>query len=138
MKLFNAGFLLALSLCLDIGIVNVAMIRAGIERGFFPALKLGLGSTAGDLIYAILSVMGIGMLLTHSWFRWTIWIGGTFILLFFCVNIIVKLLKHNFKSGDEITLKSKWDGKGNFIIKDYCWRSHPRLLLSGIQRWEAA
>ena len=95
MKLFSSGFLLALSLCLDIGIVNIAMIRAGLDKGFLASLKIGLGSTAGDLVYAILSVLGIGVLLHHSWFRWGIWVGGTTVLLLYSWSALI--LKREMK-----------------------------------------
>jgi L-lysine exporter family protein LysE/ArgO len=42
MELFISGFLLSLSLCLDLGIVNVAIIKTGIEKGFLPSLHIGL------------------------------------------------------------------------------------------------
>ncbi len=45
--------------------VNVALIRTGVEKGFLPALFPGLGSGIGDLIYAALSMLGISMLLQH-------------------------------------------------------------------------
>jgi L-lysine exporter family protein LysE/ArgO len=53
------GFLLCLSLCMDLGIVNVAILRAGVNRGFLPSFMIGVGSSFGDLTYAVLSVMGL-------------------------------------------------------------------------------
>lgn len=44
------GFLLSLSLCLDIGIVNIAMMTAAMQRGYWTGLWLGMGSCIGDLI----------------------------------------------------------------------------------------
>jgi len=58
MELFISGFLLSLSLCLDLGIVNVAIIKTGVEKGFLPSLNIGLGSTVGDIVYATLSTLG--------------------------------------------------------------------------------
>lgn len=93
--LFITGFLLCLSLCMDLGIVNVAMIRTGVERGFLPSFMMGLGSTLGDLIYAALTAFGIGYLIQIIWIRWIIWIGGTLVLLYFCAKIIFQLIKTN-------------------------------------------
>ncbi|MGO0059161.1 LysE family translocator [Brevibacillus fluminis] len=87
MEFFLSGFFLSISLCLDLGMVNVAMIRTGVERGFVPALFLGLGSGIGDLIYAALSMVGISLLLEQVVIRWILWIGGTLILLYLTYNM---------------------------------------------------
>jgi L-lysine exporter family protein LysE/ArgO len=71
------GFLLSLSLCLDLGVVNVALIQTALQRGPRPALSLGLGSAVGDLIYAFLSVAAITLVLEHRSVRLALWIGGT-------------------------------------------------------------
>ncbi len=55
-QLFAAGFLLSLSLCADLGVVNVAMVRAGLTHGMRAALVLGLGSCVGDMLYAVSSL----------------------------------------------------------------------------------
>ena len=53
-SLFFSGFLLSLSLCLDLGIVNISMIRFGLERGFWPAFFIGLGSSFGATYLCII------------------------------------------------------------------------------------
>ena len=77
------GFLLALSLCLDIGVVNIAMIDASIRHGPRPAIWMGLGSCFGDLTYALLSLLGMGYLLQFTWVKWLTWLvgGGVMLLL---------------------------------------------------------
>lgn len=52
MMSFSTGFLLSLSLCLDIGIANIAMITLAMQRGYFQGFWLGVGTCVGDLIYA--------------------------------------------------------------------------------------
>ncbi|PMZ30335.1 lysine transporter LysE, partial [Pseudomonas sp. GW247-3R2A] len=52
---FTSGFLLSLSLCLDIGVANIAMITLAMQRGYFQGFALGLGTCVGDLIYAVLA-----------------------------------------------------------------------------------
>jgi L-lysine exporter family protein LysE/ArgO len=69
-----SGFLLCLSLCLDLGIVNVALIRTALLEGFKPALLLGLGSTVGDLCYALVSVSVLTVLLESRVLRLSLWI----------------------------------------------------------------
>ncbi len=44
LSMFSDGFFLSLSLCLDIGLVNVAMISLTLTHGFKPGFWLGLGS----------------------------------------------------------------------------------------------
>lgn len=77
-----AGFLLSLSLCLDIGIVNVAIIDAGLRRGALAAFLVGLGSCVGDLIYATASAAGVAWLLQYRFVQWLVWVVGTCMLLF--------------------------------------------------------
>jgi L-lysine exporter family protein LysE/ArgO len=81
--LFLSGFALSLSLCLDLGTVNVAIVREGISRGFWPSFLIGVGSTFGDLTYAILATTGITLLLGIPAVRWVLWVGGTAMLLYF-------------------------------------------------------
>lgn len=88
MALFFSGFLLSLSVCLDLGTVNVALFRTGLQRGMGPAFWLGLGSCLGDLIYAGLSAMAIGFVLQFAPVRWALWLGGTAILLYLAYKMI--------------------------------------------------
>ena len=52
LSLLSDGFFLSLSLCLDIGLVNVACISLTLSHGFRPGFWLGIGSCFGDLAYA--------------------------------------------------------------------------------------
>jgi L-lysine exporter family protein LysE/ArgO len=72
---------LSLSLCLDIGIANVAIISLTLSHGFKPGLMLGLGTCIGDLIYAGLALAGMAALLQFNSVRWIVWIGGAIVLL---------------------------------------------------------
>ncbi|WP_199051865.1 LysE family translocator [Aquitalea sp. ASV15] len=75
------GFLLSVSLCLDIGIVNAALINTGLRKGLRPALMMGLGSCFGDLFYALLSLLGMSLLFSFTPVRWVMWLGGGSVLL---------------------------------------------------------
>lgn len=90
---FSNGFLLSLSLCLDIGIANIAMITLAMQRGFFHGLWLGIGTCFGDLIYAILAMAGMAVLLQFTPVRWVLWIGGSLILLWFAWKMVRSALK---------------------------------------------
>lgn len=63
---FSNGFLLSLSLCLDIGLANIAMITLSMQRGFSKGLWLGLGTCVGDLAYAVLAMLGMAVLLQYE------------------------------------------------------------------------
>ena len=64
---FTSGFLLSLSLCLDIGVANIAMITLAMQRGYFQGFALGLGTCVGDLIYAVLALAGVLALASTQW-----------------------------------------------------------------------
>lgn len=81
-SLLSNGFFLSLSLCLDIGIVNVAILSRTLSHGFRPGFWLGLGSCIGDLVYATLALAGMAALLRFDAVRWVVWIGGAAMLLF--------------------------------------------------------
>jgi L-lysine exporter family protein LysE/ArgO len=81
-SMLSDGFFLSLSLCLDIGLVNVAMLSLTLSHGFRPGFWLGLGSCVGDLVYAALALAGMAVLLQFDAVRWVVWLGGGAILLF--------------------------------------------------------
>ncbi|ROR08789.1 LysE family translocator [Erwinia sp. JUb26] len=90
---FSNGFLLSLSLCLDIGIANIAIITLAMQRGYFHGLWLGIGTCVGDLIYAILAMAGMAVLLQFTTVRWVLWIGGSLILLWFAWKMVLSALR---------------------------------------------
>jgi L-lysine exporter family protein LysE/ArgO len=87
MDVFITGFLLSLSLCLDLGIVNVALIDTSLKHGPRPALWMGLGSCFGDLVWAVVSLLGMSVLLQFTAVRWMTWLGGGSLLLFLAVKM---------------------------------------------------
>jgi L-lysine exporter family protein LysE/ArgO len=78
---FSNGFLLSLSLYLNIGIANIAMITLAMQRGYFHGFWLGMGTCVGDLAYALLALAGMAVLLQYEVVRWVLWIGGGALLL---------------------------------------------------------
>lgn len=82
MKPFWAGSLLSLSLCLDLGIVNVAVIRVSLQQGGTAGVLVGLGSCLGDLIYFTLALFGAAALLEWAVVRWAVWAVGSCALAF--------------------------------------------------------
>lgn len=90
---FSNGFLLSLSLCLDIGIANIAMITLAMQRGYFHGFWLGIGTCVGDLIYALLALAGMALLLQYEAVRWVLWIGGGTMLVWFAVKMLAAAFK---------------------------------------------
>jgi L-lysine exporter family protein LysE/ArgO len=83
-----SGFLLSLSLCLDLGLVNVAIVRTALRHGGAAAFAVGLGSCFGDLVYFVLSAVGVAALLTWAPVRWVMWLGGTAVLLVLAARML--------------------------------------------------
>lgn len=85
MGLFMSGFILALSLCLDIGINNIATVRAGIEKGFGSSFAMAIGGTLGDVVYLIISLAGLSLIMQYQPVRVMIWLGGSLFLFYFAL-----------------------------------------------------
>jgi len=94
MMSFSTGFLLSLSLCLDIGIANIAMITLAMQRGYFQGFWLGVGTCVGDLIYAVLAMAGMAVLLQFDVVRWIIWIGGGALLVGFTIKMLLSAFRN--------------------------------------------
>ena len=47
-------------------------VRQGVRGGYRPALAVQLGSLVGDALWAVLGLVGIGLLLQLDWLRWPI------------------------------------------------------------------
>lgn len=86
--MFATGFALCLSACLDLGIVNVATIKRGLDSGARAAFVLQLGSCVGDMTYVLLSMAGLALVLADSRVRTVFWLGGTVVLLYLAATMI--------------------------------------------------
>src|SRR5579864_4325793 len=81
-KPFWTGYLLSISLCMDLGIVNVAALRVALTQGGTAAFLLGAGSCLGDLIYFTSAALGAATLARWAPLRWGLWLFGTTVLLY--------------------------------------------------------
>ena len=79
--LFIAAFALGLVFNAAPGAVFAETIRQGVRGGYRPALAVQIGSLVGDALWAMLGLVGIGLLLQLDWLRWPIGIAGTLYLL---------------------------------------------------------
>ncbi|AZL70018.1 MULTISPECIES: LysE family translocator [Pseudomonas] len=106
---FSNGFLLSLSLCLDIGVANIAMITLAMQRGFLKGFWLGLGTCVGDLVYAIAALAGMTVLLQFESVRWTLWLGGSALLVWFAVKMLLAAWRGgHMEASREVVIESGW------------------------------
>jgi L-lysine exporter family protein LysE/ArgO len=106
---FSNGFLLSLSLCLDIGIANIAMITLAMQRGFFQGFWLGLGTCVGDLIYAVAALVGMTVLLQFETVRWVLWLGGSLLLVWFAVKMLLAAWRGDGQvQAGQVVVESPW------------------------------
>ncbi|MEN5303213.1 LysE family translocator [Pseudomonas sp. TWI628] len=106
---FSNGFLLSLSLCLDIGVANIAMITLAMQRGFFQGFWLGLGTCVGDLVYAIAALAGMTVLLQFESVRWALWLGGSALLVWFAIKMLLAAWRGgHMEASAEVVVESGW------------------------------
>jgi L-lysine exporter family protein LysE/ArgO len=92
MELFLTGFFLSVSLALDLGIVNLAILKTGFEKGFRASFILGIGSSFGDLVYVALTLFGMSYITHNLWIRKLLWLGGTIIILIMAVRSALQII----------------------------------------------
>ncbi len=63
------------------GAVNTEALRRGLERGFRPALLVQVGELLGDLFWAVLSLVGIGLFLQDRSIQTILGVAGACFLL---------------------------------------------------------
>ena len=79
--LFVSAILLGLVFNAAPGAVFAETVRQGARGGFRPALAVQIGSLVGDATWAVLGLLGIGLLLQLDWLRWPVGIAGVIYLL---------------------------------------------------------
>lgn len=129
--MLSDGFFLSLSLCLDIGLVNVAMLSLTLSHGFRPGFWLGIGSCVGDLVYAALALGGMAVLLQFEPVRWIVWIGGGAVLLFLTWKMACEALTPARTAGDdaEDTPQPRASARRSFLRGMLLAMSSPSAIL---------
>ena len=89
MIFFIQAFILGLLFNAAPGIVFTETIKRGVTGGFFPALYVQIGSLAGDAIWAILGLLGIGILLNIDIFKLPLSIIGIIYLIYLAYDSFV-------------------------------------------------
>ena len=83
MELFALGAALGFSINIELGVVNVMIVRTAIARGAWPAFLIGLGASIGDVIWVCAGALGVSALLAWPPAAWVLWLGGSAILCWF-------------------------------------------------------
>lgn len=79
--LFVSAFLLGLIFNATPGAVFAETVKQGVHGGFRPALAVQIGSLVGDALWAVLGLVGIGLLLQLDALRLPIGMAGVAYLL---------------------------------------------------------
>ena len=82
MLFFFEAFFLGLLFNAAPGIVFTETIKRGVSGGFLPALNVQIGSLAGDALWAILGLLGIGVLLNIDILKIPLSLAGIIYLIY--------------------------------------------------------
>ena len=89
MIFFIQAFILGLLFNAAPGVVFTETIKRGINGGFFPALYVQIGSLAGDALWAILGLLGIGILLNIDILKFPLSIIGIIYLMYLAYDSFI-------------------------------------------------
>ena len=89
MVFFIQAFILGLLFNATPGVVFTETIKRGINGGFFPALYVQFGSLAGDALWAILGLLGIGILLNIDILKYPLSIIGIIYLIYLAYDSFI-------------------------------------------------
>jgi len=89
MIFFIQAFILGLLFNAAPGVVFTETIKRGINGGFFPALYVQIGSLAGDALWAILGLLGIGVLLNIDILKYPLSIIGIIYLIYLAYDSFI-------------------------------------------------
>src|SRR5215208_7299057 len=66
MALFISSFFLAIAFCAPPGVITAETVRRGAARGFIPALFVQFGSLVGDTTWAIIALTGLAFVIQND------------------------------------------------------------------------
>ncbi|MFC5471027.1 LysE family translocator [Cohnella suwonensis] len=112
---FAEGFIFCLSLCFDLGMVNVALIKTGMERGFRPSFMIGFGSCFGDLFYLALALLGVSVVFEFAPVKWALWAIGSCVLFY----LTYKMLRETWRPKDTANGEGTSNEPNLSLWKDY-------------------
>lgn len=83
-----ASFVLGIVFCAPPGMVAAESIRRGVAHGFWPALRVQLGSLIGDGTWAAIAMIGAAFLVQNALARWVLGLIGASLLLYLAWNAL--------------------------------------------------
>lgn len=86
LTLFVSAFVLGLVFNAAPGAVFAETIRQGVRGGYRPALRVQIGSLVGDALWAVLGLVGVGLLIQSEQLRMPVGIAGVVYLLYLSVD----------------------------------------------------
>ena len=105
MLFFLQAFILGLIFNAAPGVVFTETIKRGMNGGFFPALNVQIGSLVGDATWAILGLLGIGILLNIEFLKFPLSTIGILYLLYLAYD---SFQSSNLKN-EKIEINNKYD-----------------------------
>ena len=81
MSVLIAAFLLGLVFNAAPGAIFAETVRRGATGGFRPALAVQIWSLVGDATWAVLGLLGVGLLLQVDLLKWPVGLAGSAYLL---------------------------------------------------------
>lgn len=82
LSLLAKGVALGLGAAVPIGPVNVQIARRALRDGFWQAFALGCGAVTADVIYAVLTSLGVRRVFELPAVEWAVRVGGTALLAY--------------------------------------------------------
>ena len=123
--LFISAFVLGLVFNAAPGAVFAETIRQGVRGGYRPALAVQIGSLVGDALWAILGLVGIGLLLQLDALRWPVGTLGIAYLLW--------LAHDSWKAANQEFLIAKPDGDSDSAMPKTALRAGMLLSVTNPQ-----
>ncbi len=97
-----SGIILGLGAAIPIGPVNVEIARRSLRSGFVAGASLGCGAVTVDMTYAVISSLGVQLLLKQRWLMLGLSIAGIGLLIYLGVMSLRAAWQSRGKSRDEL------------------------------------
>ncbi len=99
--IFATAFALEIMFCAIPGAVTAEALRRGIGRGYRPALWVQLGSLIGDLVWAVIALVGLAVLFESVPVRLGLGLIGCLFMLYLAVRALVDAKRGGMPEGVE-------------------------------------
>jgi threonine/homoserine/homoserine lactone efflux protein len=113
------GLVLGWSVAWPPGPINAEIIRRGLARGFWPACAVGLGASTGDALWALLVVLGAGVLFASAAARLVLAVVSTLLLLVLALLLLRGAARSYaaWRTGVRVAAPRAFDGtRAGFVL----------------------